>query len=119
MAPPIPVHSREDIQHRYRLQLADPDRHLCSLKSLTQHECTFKSNSSGRPETICLPFKRLFWRCLVVDNPKKKTSKWIHIEVTDKTTNSDLLSEEKYHDVVQDFLLAEEEMKHWIEKGNQ
>lgn len=54
-----------------------------------------------------------------MDNPKKKTSKWIHIEVTDKTTNSDLLSEEKYHDVVQDFLLAEEEMKHWIEKGNQ
>lgn len=119
MAPPIPVLSREEIQHRYRLVLADPKKYLCKLKSLTQHECTFKSNGQGKPETICLPFKRVFQRCLVADNPKKKTSKWIDIEITDETTNSDLMREERYSDVVTEFLNAEKDMKQWIERGNQ
>ncbi|KAK6455381.1 mitochondrial export protein Som1-domain-containing protein [Scheffersomyces xylosifermentans] len=123
MAPPIPVFSRSEISSKYREQLRNPDKYKCQLKSLTQHECTFKTSPdrSSPPEIICLPFKRLFQRCMVPttikENGKKRVvQRFINIEVTDSQTNRDLLDDKsKYGRDVQDFLNAERDFRKLLE----
>lgn len=66
MAPPVPVYSAEEIRLQYKDQLENLAKYKCHLKSLTQHECTFKAGTDATlPRIICLPFKRLFQRCLI------------------------------------------------------
>lgn len=123
MAPPTPVYNRSQIRNKYHDQLTNPDKYQCQLKSLTQHECTFKVSFDGRrpQEIICLPFKRIFQRCLVpetnlVNGKKVHLERWINIEVTDLSTNADLvLDSSKYGKDVQDFLSAEKEFKKLME----
>ncbi|CAK9436868.1 uncharacterized protein LODBEIA_P13900 [Lodderomyces beijingensis] len=126
MAPPIPVFSANEIHHRYDEQMQNPEKFQCHLKSLTQHECTFRPSTPQRstPEFICLPFKRIFRRCLVPtltkrsNGEKVKGEKWINIEVTDAQTNADLLDRDsKYSKYVQEFLTAEKELKELIEES--
>ena len=119
MAPPIPVYNRVETQHRFKQQLEDPKKYQCTLKSITQHECTFKTSPdrSLPPEIICLPFKRLFQRCLIPSGKGKKEEKrWVNIEITDSTTNSDLLEEKsRFNKDVQDFLSAEKDFRKLME----
>ncbi|KAI5970864.1 hypothetical protein CANMA_000024 [Candida margitis] len=123
MAPPVPVYTSEDIQLQYKDQFQNLTKYKCHLKSLTQHECTFKAGTTATsPQIICLPFKRLFQRCLIPTveqkNGKKiRTQKWINIEVTKESTNQDLLDKgSKYYDFVQEFLAAEKEFRELMEK---
>lgn len=123
MAPPVPVYSAEEIRLQYKDQLENLAKYKCHLKSLTQHECTFKAGTDATlPRIICLPFKRLFQRCLIPTieqkNGKKiRCEKWVNIEVTKESTNQDLLNEgSKYYDYVQDFLAAEKEFRDLMEK---
>ncbi|CUM66375.1 uncharacterized protein PRCAT00004039001 [Priceomyces carsonii] len=123
MAPPAPVFNLSDIQLQYDSQLRDPSNYKCHLMSLTQHECTFKVHPENReipPEIICLPFKRLFQRCLVQlivqeEGKKAKTEKWINIEITDADTNRIMSDGRKYGREVRDFLSADEELKKLLE----
>ena len=126
MAPAIPVLTRAQMELKYGEQLANPEKFNCQLKSLTQHECTFKTlpledtlNDEVVPEIICLPFKRVFQRCLIkemakVDGKKQVVEKWVNIEITDADTNKDLLQETKYSDVVHDFLSVNQDFKKWL-----
>ncbi|EDK45355.1 hypothetical protein PVL30_003023 [Lodderomyces elongisporus] len=125
MAPPVPVYNLEEIRHQYKDQFENPQQYKCHLKSLTQHECTFRPSSAGNPipEFICLPFKRLFQRCLIptirtgTNGEKIRGEKWVNIEVTDTETNSDLLEKDsKYANYVKDFLSAEKELKEMLEQ---
>lgn len=123
MAPPVPVYSAEEIRLQYKEQLENLDKYQCHLKSLTQHECTFKAGTDKTvPHFICLPFKRLFQRCLIPTveqkNGKKiRTEKWINIEVTKESTNQDLLEEDsKYYSYVQEFLAVEKDFRDLMEK---
>ncbi|KAI5949744.1 hypothetical protein KGF57_004567 [Candida theae] len=123
MAPPVPVYSAEETRLQYKDQLENPQKYQCHLKSLTQHECTFKAGTdTTSPQFICLPFKRLFQRCLIPTleqkNGKKiRAEKWINIEVTQESTNQDLLDEDsKYAKYVQDFLSAEKDLRDLMEK---
>ncbi|ODV77837.1 uncharacterized protein CANTADRAFT_40094, partial [Suhomyces tanzawaensis NRRL Y-17324] len=118
MAPPVPVYNHNEIRSRFREQLENPAKYECQLKSLTQHECTFRTfaDRSRPPEFICLPFKRIFQRCLVPsivkENGKKKhVDKWVNIEVTNSDTNRDLFQDKKYKSVVAEFLSAEEDFQ--------
>lgn len=101
----------------HQKMLLDPQKYQCELRSLTQHECTFKVKENETPEIICLPFKRVFQRCLetawVTDRTGKKRHHqlWINIEVTDERTNGDLATEPKYGRDVADFLNAEKELQ--------
>lgn len=116
MAPPVPVLTQADVHRRFKAQLANPQKYLCHLTSITQHECTFKGIGTGNPRILCLPFKRLFQRCLT--KPRSKSGldeKWINIEVTDATTNQDLMEDARYADDVQDFLAAEKDLKDWVQ----
>lgn len=70
MAPPTPVLSRDEIARVYRV----PDG-PCTLKSLTQHQCSFDGGL-----VTCVPFKRLFKECL-------KGTKKVVWEITDVDTN--------------------------------
>lgn len=122
MAPPTPVYTRSDILSRYADQLENPAKYECLLKSVTQHECTFKVSPDRKqpPEIICLPFKRLFQRCLYPviinkDGRKIKYNKWVNIEITDSNTNRDLFEVPKYGKDVDDFLNAEKELKRLME----
>ncbi|RCK63120.1 hypothetical protein Cantr_09741 [Candida viswanathii] len=128
MAPPVPVYSVGEIQSQYKAQLANPEKYQCQLKSITQHECTFRPSTirandpSTPPEIICLPFKRIFQRCLIPvttkDEAGRKTrsEKWINIEITNEKTNHDLVEpESKYSKDVMDFLDAEREFKKFME----
>lgn len=123
MAPPTPVYSRAAILSKQQEILLNPDKYNCQLKSLTQHVCTFKvPQTKGRPmETLCLPFKRIFQRCLVpnvtTENGRKVQKQvWTNIEITDATTNSDMVQDNKiYGKDVTDFLNAEVELKRFME----
>ncbi|EMG49441.1 SOM1 Protein SOM1 [Candida maltosa Xu316] len=127
MAPPVPVYNASEIQNQYKEQLNNLEKYKCQLRSITQHECTFKpstirNNGNSPPEIICLPFKRIFQRCLVpaiIKNDygvKVKTEKWINIEITNEKTNHDLVEpDSKYSKVVQEFLSAEQEFKKFME----
>lgn len=121
MAPPTPVYTRAEIESQYSHIFNNLARYECHLKSITQHECTFKlsEDNSYPSEIICLPFKRLFQRCLektiVKENGKKKPiDKWINIEVTDPDTNRDMLEDPKYAKDVRDFRKAEHELHEWM-----
>ncbi|KAL7665842.1 Uncharacterized protein ABC855_g1435 [[Candida] zeylanoides] len=115
MAPPTLVHTREDALRRY----GHPRE--CTLKSLTQHECTFKVSETAPPEIICLPFKRLFERCrqeVVVKDAhghKQVAAKWINFEVTTPETNRDLVTSDAYADDVRDFHRADAGLKALME----
>lgn len=122
MAPPTPVYTRSDIFSVYNDQLENPEKYQCHLKSITQHECTFKvsHDRSNPPEIICLPFKRIFQRCLYPtitkeNGRKKRIEKWINIEITDPDSNRDLLEFPKYTKDVKDFLNADKELKRLME----
>lgn len=103
----------------YSDQLNNPEKYECSLKSLSQNECTFlvSPDSSVIQQTICIPFKRIFQRCLVpyvrtVDGKKQSEKKWINIEITDLTTND---QRAKYGAEVEKFLNAEQELTKWMQ----
>ncbi|ODV83343.1 hypothetical protein CANARDRAFT_9744 [[Candida] arabinofermentans NRRL YB-2248] len=87
MAPPLPVYSRDEIKslypHLFPERIPKDDDTLpnsntnstnfklslpnCTLYSLTQNQCTYDGN-----RTVCIPFKRLFARCLDEEYSKKK-----------------------------------------------
>ncbi|CAN3475206.1 protein Som1p, mitochondrial [Diutina catenulata] len=90
MSPPVEVLQRSQVPSRYT---------ECTLKSITQHECTFRAQ-----EIICLPFKRIFERCLV-------NGKYKNIEVTTRDTNHDIVTEAKYEADVRDFMDADKEFR--------
>lgn len=122
MAPPTPVYTKFDTLARYGDQLENPEKYQCHLKSITQHECTFKvsPDRSHPPEIICLPFKRIFQRCLsdviVKENgKKKKVQTWTNIEITNENSNRDLMDFPKYSKDVRDFLNADKELKKLME----
>lgn len=116
MAPPVPVFNSIEISAKYKDQINNPEKYQCELKSLTQHECTFKVFEDSPPEIICLPFKRIFLRCLLKEKRKHETiERWINIEVTDKNTNADLFSQEKYKPIVAEFLNTEREFRKMME----
>ncbi|EGV62595.1 hypothetical protein PSN45_000322 [Yamadazyma tenuis] len=121
MAPPTPVYDRFDILTRYGEKLDNPDKYQCSLKSLVQSECTFKLSNPGLPpEVICLPFKRLFQRCLVPttivqDGKRIKADKWVNIEVTHEHTNRGLFHDPKYDSNVKKFLQAEKDLSRMLQ----
>lgn len=115
MAPPIRVSSRADIERRYRA-IKTPENYQCLLYLITQHECTFSSGEANTPEIICLPFKRLFQRCLVPhvihnDGVVRKEKRWINIEITDVETNRDIVTDPKYARDVDDFRNAERDFR--------
>lgn len=117
MAPPTPVYSRDDILAIYGDILKYPLKYSCELKSLTQYECTFRIVERNKPpEIICLPFKRVFQRCLLdkmvkEKDKKKKIKQWVNIEITDEKVNKELLEMPKYGREVEDFLSAEKDLK--------
>lgn len=122
MAPPIPVYNRSEVRHQYRKQLELPAEYECSLRSITQHECTFRAfeDRSRRPEILCLPFKRVFQRCLVPqmvkeDGHKTMVKRWVNIEVTDASTNRSLVQGTTYKDEVRDFMNAERDFRKLME----
>lgn len=123
MAPAVPLLSRKEALLKYSKQLADPEKYHCQLKSIIQHECVFNANSkidSEVPaEIICLPFKRIFQRCLIeeltrVDGKKQKLQKWVNIEITDKNTNRDLIEDERYSQIVNDFVAVSKNFDKWF-----
>lgn len=119
MAPPTPVRLQAEIRDLYREQLSNPEKYKCTLKALTQLECTFRiSGTNSVLETICIPFKRVFQRCLQpyvrTENGKKvRGERWINIEVTDASTNEPVIS--KHSEEIQRFLKAEAELSRWME----
>ncbi|GAV54701.1 hypothetical protein ZYGR_0AS00230 [Zygosaccharomyces rouxii] len=72
MAPPTPILTPEQVsREKERIQVLKK-KNKCELKSLTQHLC-----HAERPgEYICVPFKRVFEKCL-----------GRALEVTDADTN--------------------------------
>lgn len=122
MSPPTPVRDRSEINLLYRKQLSDPKKYECSLKSLTQLECTFRISptSSTVQETICIPFKRVFQRCRQ-DFTKREYGKkvsatrWINIEVTNFDSNDSI--KQSHGEEVQRFLQAEKDLVKWMEMG--
>ncbi|KAK6204488.1 mitochondrial export protein Som1-domain-containing protein [Scheffersomyces amazonensis] len=125
MAPPIPVYTNTEIRTRYKAQLNNPEKYNCELRSLVQHECTFKTFPNDRskpPEIICLPFKRIFQRCLIPqitkENGKKiHINKWVNIEITSSETNKLKVdqSTSKFDINVQEFLNAEKDFRKLME----
>lgn len=120
MSPPTPVFSRSEIQSRYKQQLKNPKDFNCSIKSLVQSECTFKlsQENSRVQETICVPFKRVFQRCLIPQIQRKNGQKvivkrWINIEITLENTNNELKG--KYSEELLQFMKADVELKKWME----
>lgn len=117
MAPPVPVFSAAEIRSRYKDQINNPDKYQCTLRELTQHQCTFKTHEDAPPDIICLPFKRIFQRCLMAEKVKNQVKeRWINIEVTDAETNADLFREKKYEDVVNEFMSTEKEFQQMMLK---
>ncbi|ODV98375.1 hypothetical protein PACTADRAFT_185126 [Pachysolen tannophilus NRRL Y-2460] len=112
MSPPIPVYSKKEIDNTYKKFLKDDDAN-CTLYSLIQNQCTFNGS-----EIICLPFKRLFTRCL---RPKDKTTtepRYQLIEITDETCNDYFKFNQFYQkqtgsgdDLLEKFLKADEIMR--------
>lgn len=123
MAPAVPVLQRHEVLHRYAKQLENPEKYQCQLKSLVQNECVFnwhaRGSADGPSEIICLPFKRIFQRCLIeemtkVNGKKTKLSKWVNIEITDKNTNRELLENDKYSNIIDDFMSASKDFEKWL-----
>lgn len=122
MAPPTPVYRRSDIFRKYGEQLNDPQKYDCELKSLVQHECTFKLSQdlNKSPDIICLPFKRVFQKCL--KEPKRalqgkeiQDNDWITIEVTDLNTNRNFLKNTQNSTIINEFLNADKELQRFME----
>lgn len=118
MAPPVVVHSRAEVQHQFAEQLNNPQKYQCHLKLLVQNECTYKILEEGY-EFVCLPFKRVFQRCLVpevktINGKKERSERWINIEVTDAQTNKSRRS--KYGSDIEKFLAVEKETYKWLEE---
>ncbi|CCE73274.1 Piso0_000305 [Millerozyma farinosa CBS 7064] len=122
MAPPTPVYRRSDIFRKYGEQLNDPQKYDCELKSIVQHECTFKlsQESDKSPDIICLPFKRVFQKCL--KEPKKalqgketQDNDWITIEVTDSNTNRNFFKNTQNSTIINEFLNTDKELQRFME----
>lgn len=121
MAPPTPVYDRLDILSKYEHVLSDPKKYNCSLKSISQNECTFKISYPNQvPNVICLPFKREFQRCLlpttvIKDGKKTQSKKWVNIEITDEYTNKKILYDPSYEFTVKEFLQADKDLRKMLE----
>lgn len=120
MSPPTPVISRKEVESKYSAQLKDPSKHQCSLWSLSQLECTFKISPETLHvvETICIPFKRVFQRCLlpqtrIVNNCKVTGKRWVNIEITLPDTSDEIKT--SYNGELLEFLRADGELKKYIE----
>lgn len=118
MAPPTPILTRADVQQLYAEQLNNPEKYQCLLKQLTQNECTYRMLDNGM-EYICVPFKRLFQRCLVpvtktVNGKKQKSEAWVNIEITDAKTNDG--RRKRYGSEMERFREAEKEAFKWLEE---
>lgn len=118
MSPPVPVFTRADVQHQFAEQLSNPEKYQCHLKLLTQNECTYKILNEGL-EYICVPFKRVFQRCLIpevrtVNGKKQHLERWVNIEITDAKTNDS--RGKKYGPDIEKFLAAEKETYKWLQE---
>ncbi|ODQ77366.1 hypothetical protein BABINDRAFT_163621 [Babjeviella inositovora NRRL Y-12698] len=138
MAPSTPVYSRAEILNTFHISdstfvLDDKD---CTLFSLTQNECTILPGEKGSPASvICLPFKRMFKRCLL-NSPKQavqladgiygqksknrfrqdtEAQKYVIIEITSAETNSVAKLRAQYGELLESFLKAEKELRRQYE----
>lgn len=50
-----------------------------------------------------------------VDGKKVRYNKWTNIEVTDETTNRDLLEQSRYGKDIEEFMEAEKELQRYME----
>ncbi|CCH40583.1 hypothetical protein BN7_116 [Wickerhamomyces ciferrii] len=100
MAPPTPVLIQEDLQRVYNLNQKLSDA-KCSLKSITQYECTFNGGLVN-----CYPFKRLFQDCLMKDGKKQR------VEITTMETNA---KEKQQINEAKKFLNAESQIRQLYE----
>ncbi|CDK28805.1 unnamed protein product [Kuraishia capsulata CBS 1993] len=135
MAPPVPVYSKEEVETMFSGVLVDSPakpRKDCDLYSITQNQCTFNGT-----EVICLPFKRLFQRCLIgaISEKSKSTrdrkveieswptdkadGRYINIEVTTAKDNDYLSSQGQAAvkgDILKRFMAADEVLRLKFEK---
>lgn len=128
MAPALPVYTREEIQ-RMHPKMKTVEKNMddipenCDMYKLIQNECTYDGNN-----VKCLPFKRVFLRCLEKKGgevigyklkPKHKedqdTEIYRNIEITKKQDNYYKISKD-----VEDFLKADcilkDKMKEYYNK---
>ncbi|CAM9010473.1 unnamed protein product [Wickerhamomyces anomalus] len=101
MAPPTPVLVKEDLSRVYELDKRLGDAQ-CTLKSLTQFECTFNGGLVN-----CYPFKRLFKDCLLANGKRQR------VEVTEPSTNA---AEKLKSSEAKRFLNAESKIRQMYEK---
>lgn len=108
MAPALPVYTRGEIEKLFPVMRSEEIPPNCSLYRLIQNQCTYDGN-----RVICLPFKRVFLRCLETRNgevvgyrlqPKHglKDGVYRDIEVTSRSDNTYTIN-----DKIQDFLRAD------------
>lgn len=137
MAPSIPVYSKREIQGMFPNALGPSDvgdmkESGCELKELVQNQCTFDGNT-----IFCLPFKRVFLRCLdeslsdgevigykltpshatigsanSANSANSGGSRWRNFEITQHTSNEYNLQTKN----VQDFIHADEVLRRQMEK---
>lgn len=101
MAPPTPVLEKEDLNRVYELEKKLRDA-KCSLKSLTQFECTFNGGLVN-----CYPFKRVFEDCLLKNGKRQR------VEITTYSTNA---AEKQRANEAKRFFKAESKIRQIYEK---
>lgn len=103
MSPPVPVFSREEVIEEIP-ELGYSKAKLskkCSLYTITQNQCTFNGT-----EIICLPFKRTFARCPLI-NKAKDGRLYADIEITTSRDNN----YKKQESMLEKFLSADKELR--------
>ncbi|KAF5210038.1 hypothetical protein E0198_002897 [Clavispora lusitaniae] len=122
MSPPTPVLSRAEVFARILKNSYDPLNTTARSADFPKRAVirfqVFSPDSSTVQETICIPFKRLFQRCLVpyakkVNGKKETASRWVNIEITDAETNEPVRA--KYGEEVKRFLEAEQDLVRWMD----
>lgn len=128
MAPALPVYTREEIERMYpNLKMVQKDiediPENCEIYKLIQNECTYDGN-----KVTCLPFKRIFLRCLEKKGgtvigyklqPKheedQNTEIYRNIEITKQQDNNHKISKD-----IEEFLKADcilkDKMKEYYNK---
>lgn len=101
MAPPTPVLVKDDLNRVYDIEKKLKDA-TCTLKSLTQYECTFNGGLIN-----CYPFKRVFQDCVLKNGQRQR------VEITDYDTNS---AEKLKMSEAKKFLNAESRIRQMYEK---
>lgn len=145
MAPALPVYTRDEIEKMYPMLFMNdkqtgkriiPDN--CNLYKLIQNQCTYDGN-----KVYCLPFKRIFLRCLEkrskevigykltpshsrreffnTTNDFSNDTIYRDIEITDKNDNSYLyFPEDDKNPEIEEFLKADrilkEKMRQYYDK---